>query len=93
MSCLGVSNRRTWVRFKTDMQPAVSLRQSLDRPLDRQRAVLNVPEKPDFSRPAPFRDRNGVLLLGDIESHKSFAILSLGPPSVHEARLGPPEQP
>ena len=79
--------------FKTDMQPAVSLRQSLDRPLDRQRVVLNVPEKPDFSRPAPFRARNGVLLLGDIESHKSFAILSHGRPSVHEARLGRPEQP
>jgi hypothetical protein len=33
-----------------------------------------------------------VLLLGDIESHENFAILSHGPPSVHEARLGPPEQ-
>jgi len=34
-----------------------------------------------------------VLLLGDIKRHKSFAILSHGSPSVHEARLGPPEQP
>jgi hypothetical protein len=34
-----------------------------------------------------------VLLLGDIESHENFAILSHGPPSVREARLGPPEQP
>jgi hypothetical protein len=34
-----------------------------------------------------------VLLLGDIKSHKDFAMLSHGPPSVHEARLGPPEQP
>jgi hypothetical protein len=33
-----------------------------------------------------------VLLLGDIESHENFAILSHGPLSVHEARLGPPEQ-
>ena len=79
--------------FKTDMQPAVSLRQSLDRPLDRQWTVLDIAEKPDFSRPAPFRDRNCVPLLGDIESHKSFAMLSHGPPSVHEGRLGPPEQP
>ena len=79
--------------FKTNMQPIVSARQSLDRSLDRQRAVLNLPEKPDFSRPAPFRDRNGVLLLGDVESHESFAILSHGPPSVHEARLGNPSNP
>ena len=79
--------------FKADMQPVVSVRQSLDRPLDRQRAVLDVAEKPDFARPAPFRDRDRVLPLGDIESHKDFAILSHGPPSVHEARLGMPEQP
>ena len=56
--------------FKADMQPIVSARQSLDRSLDRQRAVLDVPEKPDLSRPASFRDRNGVLLLGDVESHE-----------------------
>ena len=37
--------------------------------------------------PAAFRDRDGVLLLGDIKSHKNFAMLSHGPPSVHEARL------
>ena len=79
--------------FKTNLQPIVSARQSLDRSLDRQRAVLNVPEKLDFSRPAPFRDRNGVLLLGDVESHEDFDILSHGPPSVHKARLGIPEQP
>jgi hypothetical protein len=34
-----------------------------------------------------------VLLLGDIKSHKDFAMLSHGPPSMHEARLGLPEQP
>ena len=79
--------------FEADMQSVVSIRQSLDRPLDRQWAILDVPEKPDLSRPAPFRDHNSVLLLGDVESHKDFAILSLGPPSVHEARLGMPEQP
>ena len=79
--------------FKADMQPIVSVRQSLDRPLDRQRAVLDLAEKPDFAGPAPFRDRHGVLLLGDIKSNKNFAMLSHGPPSVHEARLGLPEQP
>ena len=79
--------------FKTNMQPIVSARQSLDRSLDRQRAVLNVAEKPDFSRPAPFRDRNGVLLLGDVESHESFAILSHGPPTKLCAILSAPARP
>ena len=82
-----------WSGFKADMQPLVSTWQSLDRPLDRQRAVLDVAEKPALSRPPSFRDRDRVLLLGDVESHEDFAILSYGPPSVHEARLGMREQP
>jgi hypothetical protein len=79
--------------FEADMQPVVSVSQSFDRPLDRRRIVLNIAHKPDFPGSATLRDRHRVLLLGDIESHESFAILSHGPPSVHEARLGPPEQP
>src|ERR1700751_3969131 len=79
--------------FKADLQPVVSVRKSLHRPLDRQRSVLNIAEKPDFPSPSAFGDRYGVLLLGDIKSHKDFAMLSHGPPSVHEARLGSPEQP
>ena len=75
------------------MQPVVSARQSLDRPLDWQRTILDIAEKPDFPGSAPFRDRHGVLLLGDVKSNKHFAMLSHGPPSVHEARLGLPEQP
>jgi hypothetical protein len=50
--------------FKADMQPMVSLRQPLDRPLDRQWTVLDIAEEPDFAGPAPFRDRHGVFLLG-----------------------------
>ena len=79
--------------FKANMQPFVSLRQSLDRPLDRQRTVLDIAEKPDLPGPASFRDRHRVFLLGDVKCDKNFAILSHGPPSVHEARLGLPEQP
>jgi hypothetical protein len=75
--------------FKADVQRVVSVREPLDRPLDRQRAVLDIAEKSDFAAPARFR----VLLLRDIKSHKDFAMLSQGPPSVHEARLGSPEQP
>jgi hypothetical protein len=36
---------------------------------------------------------NRVLLLGEIERDKDFAIPSHGPPSVREARLGLSEQP
>ncbi len=79
--------------FKAGHADARSDPPSLDRPLDRQRTVLDIAEKPNFPAAAPFRDRYRVLLLGDVESHKNFAILSHGPPSVHEARLGPPEQP
>jgi hypothetical protein len=80
-------------RFKADMQPLVSARQSLDRPLDRQRAVFDITEETDFTGPPPFCNRHRVLLLGDIKSDKDFAMLSHGPPSMHEARLGSPEQP
>ena len=69
------------------------VRQSLDRPLDRERAILDIAEKPDFAAPARLRDGYGVLLLRDIKSYKDFAMPSQGPPSVHEARLGSPEQP
>jgi hypothetical protein len=79
--------------LKADVQPVVPVRQSLDRPLDRQRIVLHIAEKTDFAGSAAFRDCHGVLFLGDIKSHKDFAMLSHGSPSVHEARLGPPEQP
>src|ERR1700722_7807343 len=56
-------------------------------------ATRNEAPRIAWSRPPPFRDRDCVLLLGDVESHEDFAILSHGPPSVHEARLGMPEQP
>src|SRR6185437_7521199 len=79
--------------FEADMQPVIAVGQSFDRPLDRHRIVLNIAHKPNFPGSATLRDRHRVLLLGDIESYENFAILSHGPPSVHEARLGPPEQP
>ena len=66
--------------FKADMQPVVSVRQSLDRPLDRQRTVLDVAEKPDLSRPAPLCDCNGVLLLGVVR-YRRATVAALSPPS------------
>ena len=38
-------------------------------------------------------DRHHVLVLRRVKLDERFAILLHGPPSVHEARLGPPEQP
>jgi hypothetical protein len=78
--------------FKADMQPILSACQSLDRPLDRQRTVLDSAEKPDLSRPPPSAIATACSSW-QVESDKSFALLSHGPPSVHEALLGMTEQP
>ena len=75
------------------MQSVIPARQPLDHSLNRRRAVLDLTEKPNLSRPATLRDGYRVLPLRDIECHKDFAILCHGPPSVREARLGLPEQP
>ena len=58
--------------LEADMQPMVALCQSLDRSLNRPRAVLDLAEKPDLPGPAPLRDRDGVLFLGDIKGNKNF---------------------
>jgi hypothetical protein len=67
---LAITPISRWSSFKADMQPVVPTCQSLDRPLDRQRTVLDVAEKPDFSRPPRFCDRDRVLLLRDVESQR-----------------------
>jgi hypothetical protein len=54
------------------MQPLVSVRQSLDRPLDRQRTGLDIAQKRDFPGSAPFRDRHSVRLLRHVESDKKL---------------------
>ena len=72
--------------FKTDMQPAVSLRQSLDRPLDRQWTVLDIAEKPDFSRPAAFGDAIACFFLATSKATKaSLCFPMVRPPCM---RLG-----
>ena len=77
--------------FKADLQPVVPIRQSPDRAFDRQRTVFDVAKKSDFPTPAVFRDRDGVLLPGDIKSDKNFAMLPMvRPPCM---RLGLPKQP
>ena len=79
--------------FETDMQPAVSTRKLLERPLDRRPAVFNLAEKPHLPPPAALGDSHRVLPLRHVKCDKDFAILSHGPPSVHEARLGCPSNP
>jgi hypothetical protein len=78
--------------FKADLQLIVPIRQSPDRGFGNG-LFSTSPRNRTSPTPAAFRDRDGVLLLGDIKSHKNFAMLSHGPPSVHEARLGLPKQP
>jgi hypothetical protein len=93
--------------LKADMQLIVAARQSLDRLLDRQGAVLDIAEKPHFSLPPSFRYRHGVLLLGDIEATKTSLCFSMVRPPcmrlgsvrpsnprshLHE-RAAPPAQP
>jgi len=79
--------------FKADLQPVVPIRQSPHRAFDRQRTVFDIAKNSDFPPPSAFRDRDGVLGLGDIKSDKNFAMLSYGPPSVLGARLSLPKQP
>jgi hypothetical protein len=66
--------------FEAYMHSVVSIRQSLDRPLDRQWAILDVPEKSDLSRPALPRSQQ-VLLLGEVESHIGRWRIGVGSPA------------
>jgi hypothetical protein len=79
--------------FKADLQPVVPIRQSPDRAFDRQRTVFDVAKKSDFPPPAAFRDRDGVLLLGDIKSHKNFAMLPMVRPPYMRLGSGCPSNP
>ena len=79
--------------LEADMQSIIPLGQLLDCPLDRRRPVLNLTKESDLAGPAALGNRHGVLHLRHVERDETFAILSHGSPSVHEARLGPSEQP
>ena len=83
--------RRT--RFVTEMQLLVAARQLSDHPLDRQRRTVDLAEIPDLTLATDIGDRYRMLLLRRVKPDERFAILLHGPPSVHEARLGPPSNP
>jgi len=79
--------------FVANTQRRVSLRQLAEHLLDRRRRAVDLAEIPNLTFTTDIGDRHRVLLLRRIERNKEFAIFLHGPPSVHEARLGPPEQP
>jgi len=51
------------------------------------------PRESDLPAAPTFGNRYRVLRLRRVKPNKGSAILTHGPPSVHEARLGPTEQP
>ena len=75
------------------MQLAVALGELPDQALDTRRRTGDVADKPNLATASAIGDRHRVLGLRRVEPNVGFAILTHAPPSVHEARLGPPEQP
>src|SRR6266446_1683085 len=75
------------------MQLLVAARQLSGHPLDRQRRTVDLAEIPDLTLATDIGDRYRMLLLRRVKPDERFAILLHGPPSVHEARLGPPSNP
>ncbi|HEX8937048.1 MAG TPA: hypothetical protein VF776_02165, partial [Sphingomicrobium sp.] len=61
--------------------------------LHRRRRTRYLADKPNLRAATAAGNCYRVLGLRYVESDKGFAILPHGPPSVHEARLGPSEQP
>jgi hypothetical protein len=79
--------------FVADMQRRITLRQLADQLLDCRRRAVDLAKIPDLTVAPGIGDRHRMLLLRRVKSDKRFTISLHGPPSVHEARLGPPEQP
>src|SRR5215471_1919581 len=75
------------------MQPLIATGQLADDSFDRRRRTVDLAQIPDFTLSAGIGDRHRMLVLRRINPDKRFVILLHDPPSVHEARRGPPEQP
>src|SRR6516165_4691845 len=58
-----------------------------------RRRAIDLAQISNFTIAARIGYRQCVLVLRRVNPDKRFAILLHGPPSAHEARLGPPEQP
>jgi hypothetical protein len=79
--------------FEADMQPVVSVSQSFDRPLDRRRIVLDIAHKPDFPGSTTSAIATACFFLATSKATKTSLYFPMVAPSVHQARLGQPEQP
>ena len=80
-------------RFIAEIKLSVATGQLSDHSFDRRRRAIDLAEISNFTLTAQIGYRQCVLVLRRVNSDKRFGILLHGPPSVHEARLGPPEQP
>ena len=93
--------------LKADMQPLVSFRQSLDRPLDRKRTVLDIAKEPDFSGPTGFAIATACFFLATSKATKTSLYFPMirppcirlgsvrpsNPRSLTARKGGPPAQP
>src|ERR1700738_2834762 len=80
-------------RLITEMQLAIAASQLADQPLYHRRRTRYIAEKAHLAAALALGNRHRMLRLRRVERDKRFAILPHGPPSVHEARLRPPQQP
>src|SRR5262245_54974104 len=76
-----------------EIQFGIASGQFADQPLYNRRRTCHIAQKADLAATPTVRDRHRMLCLRRVEGNKRFAMLPHGPPSVHEARLAPPEQP
>ena len=92
--------KATAVALRLNASEAAAARRSTRH--DRRRLIIRSTAAGELSISPRYRisplatdigDRYRVLLLRRVKPDERFAILLHGPPSVHEARLGPPKQP
>jgi len=79
--------------FIANVQLCIARRKLAEHLCHRRRRAVDLTEISDLPVAPAIGDRHRMLVLRRVKANKSFAILLHGPPSVHEARLGPPEQP
>src|SRR5262249_33587013 len=80
-------------RFIAEIKLLVAAGPALDHPLKHPPRAIDLAPISSFTIPAPIGPSQPALFLSRVNPDKRFGILLHGPPSAHEARLGPPEQP
>jgi hypothetical protein len=79
--------------FEADMQQAVPGRESVDRPLDRQRTVLDVSKKPDCSLPPPSAIATACFFLATSKATKTSLCFPMVRPPCMRLRSVRPSNP